>query len=317
MIVKNKFGIRIVSTGHYVPPKMVTNDDMSRIVDTSDEWISTRTGIKNRHFCVDEDNADLAVNAAMAAIRSSGIDINDIGVCIVATFSPDYYTPSTACIVQKRLGLPSGIPCFDINAACSGYLYGLGVMRGMLLQSDRTYGLLIASEVISKVLDFTDRESCILFGDGAGAALIELTDSYSYESVLGADGDWKTLYCHSGDEYSRKVRMDGRKVFKFAVAAIPESINSILEKTGLTLDNIDYIVCHQANRRIIEYVADRLQQPIEKFYINIQKYGNTSAASIGIALDEMNRNGMLERGDRIICVGFGAGFTWGAAYIEW
>lgn len=310
-------GLHIVSTGHYAPSNVVTNDDMSKIVDTNDEWISSRTGIKQRHFVTDETNIDLACNAAKNAIDNANIDVNEIGVCVVATVFPDNLTPSMACVLQKRLGLPVGIPCFDINAACSGFMYAMQVARGMLLQSDKKYGLVLGSETLSKMMDMTDRSTCVLFGDGAGAAVIELSDEHRYFSVLGAKGDDEVLFCTNENASSRYISMIGSDVFKFAVSTVPKTIFELLDKADVTADDIDYFVCHQANLRIIESVAKKCKQPLDKFYVNLQNYGNTSSASIPIALDEMNKKGMLKPGMKIICVGFGAGLTWGGAYIEW
>ena len=310
-----KKGLRIVGTGHYVPSNVVTNDDLSKIVDTNDEWITTRTGIKQRHFLTDEGNLDMAMAAAKMALENSGIDKSELGVVIVATIRPDNLTPSVACLIQKYLDLPQDMPCFDINAACSGFMYGIQTARGILLQSDKKYGLVIGSETLSKVLDMTDRGTCILFGDGSGAAIIELADN-NYYSVLGTKGDDEVLIC-SNDDGPRHVKMLGSDVFKFAVSTVPKTIFQLLDKAGLTADDIDLFVCHQANRRIIESVAKKCKQSMDKFYVNVHEYGNTSSASIPIALSELNQKGMLKPGMKIICVGFGGGLTWGGAYIEW
>ncbi len=310
-------GIHVVATGHYAPGNVVTNDDLSKIVETNDEWIRQRTGIERRHFTEGEKNSDIAYKAAKMALEKSGIDVNDLAALVVATFSPDYFVPSVACILQRELELPTDIPCFDLNAACSGFLYAIQVARGLLLQSRKRYALVIGSEVISKVLDMDDRGTCILFGDGAGAAVIELDETKKYFSYLGAEGNEEYIYCPNADEEKRKVHMDGAKVFKFAVSTVPKCINGVLEESGLTKDDIDYFVCHQANKRIIESVAQRLDIPMEKFYLNLQEYGNTSAASIPIALSEMEEKGLIKKGMKLICVGFGAGLTWGGALIEW
>ncbi len=315
MLVKD--GLKIVAVGHCVPKKIVTNDDLSKIVDTNDEWITTRTGIKKRHFVEDETGCSLAIGAARMAIEKSGINVEDIGACVVATVKADYLTPSNACIVQKELGLPQDIPCFDINAACSGFMYGMQIARGLLMQSSRRYALVIGTETLSKILDMTDRGSCILFGDGSGAAIIELSDEHRFFGDLGAKGDNEVLVCPNNSHEDRYVAMKGQDVFKFAVSTVPASINRLLEKAGVTADDIDYFVCHQANIRIIESVAKKCKQPMEKFYVNLDEYGNTSSASVGIALSEMDEKGLLKPGMKIICVGFGAGLTWGGAYIEW
>lgn len=313
--MQNFKGLRIVGTGHYAPDNVVTNDDLSKIVETNDEWITSRTGIKRRHHVTTEKNQDLAIAAAKMAIENAGIDKSDIGVCICATVRADNLTPSMACMVQKLLELPNDIPCFDLNAACSGFMYGLQVARGMLLQSDKKYGLVIGSETLSKILDMTDRGTCILFGDGAGAAIVELSNN-AYYSVLGSKGDDVVLQCpnEQGDRY---VTMLGSDVFKFAVTTVPKTIFQLLDKAGVTADDIDLFVCHQANMRIIESVAKKCKQSLDKFFVNLDEYGNTSSASIPIALSELNQKGILKPGMKIICVGFGGGLTWGGAYMEW
>ena len=310
-------GLHIVGTGHYVPSHVVTNDDLSKIVDTNDEWIASRTGIRRRHFIENESNQDMAVSAAKMALENAGIDKNEIGVCIVATIRPDHMTPSVACMVQKILELPCDIPCFDINAACSGFMYGIQIARGILLQSGKKYGLVIGSETLSKVLDMTDRGTCILFGDGAGAAVIELSDVHRYYSVLGTQGNDEVLECPNSDDGQRHVNMHGSDVFRFAVSTVPKTIFKLLEQADVSADDIDLFVCHQANKRIIESVAKKCNQSMDKFFINLDEYGNTSSASIPIALSEMNQKGLIKPGMKMICVGFGGGLTWGGAYLEW
>lgn len=315
--MNNNIGLKIIGTGHAAPRRVMTNDDMSGIVDTNDQWIRERTGIERRHFAENETNTDMAFQAAEQAIAASGLQLEDIRLCIVATFSPDMQVPSEACLLQKRLGLRRDIPCFDINAACSGFLYGLQVAYGLMLTGDRKYALVVGSEIISRRLNMKDRGTCILFGDGAGAAVVELAEGYSFYGMMGADGDDKILTCGQENAENPYVEMDGQAVFKFAVSTIPKCIQDVLEHTGLSVEDIDYFVCHQANKRIIDFVAKKMKQPIEKFYMNLQEYGNTSAASIPIVLSEMDDAGMLKEGTKTICVGFGAGFTWGAALLEW
>lgn len=310
-------GIHVIATGHYAPPKVVTNDDLSQLVDTNDEWIRKRTGIERRHFSEGEKNRDIAVKAARMALDQAGIDKNELAVCIVATFSPDYYSPSVSCMVQKELELPEEMPSFDINAACSGFLYALQAARGMLLQSEKRYALVVGSEVISKVLDMEDRGTCILFGDGAGAAVIELSSKKRYVSYLGARGNDEYIVCPNADGEKRKVQMDGGAVFRFAVSTVPKCIEKVLEQADIQKDDVDYYICHQANKRIIESVASKLGLPLDKFYMNLQEYGNTSAASVPIVLSEMNSAGLLKPGMKLVCVGFGAGLTWAGALIEW
>lgn len=313
--MQTKEGLHIVGVGHYAPDNVVTNDDLSKTVDTNDEWISSRTGIRKRHYITDETNQFMAISAAKMAICDAGIDVSDIGVCVVATIYPDHVTPSVACMVQKELGLPQEIPCFDINAACSGFMYGIQIARGILLQGTKKYGLVIGSETLSKILDMTDRGTCILFGDGAGAAVIELSDEHRYFSVLGTKGDDIVLECPNVDN-QRFVNMLGSDVFKFAVSVAPKTIDELLEAAGLSADDIDMFVCHQANLRIITSVAKKCRQSMDKFFVNLDEYGNTSSASIPIALSEMKQKGLLKPGMKIICVGFGGGLTWCGAYFE-
>lgn len=305
-------GLRIVTTGSCHPQNAVSNDKLSETVDTSDEWISTRTGIRQRYFCESETNVSLAVNAGRLAITRAGISPDEIGACIVATFTPDNATPSVACMVQQNLGLSNETMCFDISAACSGFVYALNIARGILLQNRKKYALVIGSEVISRMLDFGDRSTCVLFGDGAGAVIVTLDEDAAYEFICGANGNSDILSCST----SGGLKMDGREVFKFAVGIIPRCIEDLLTKSGLTLDDINYVVCHQANERIISHVIKKMKAPPEKFFMNIQKYANTSAASIPLALDEMAESGLFKRGMKIICVGFGAGLTWGGILIE-
>lgn len=305
-------GLRIVTTGSCHPQNAVSNDKLSETVDTSDEWISTRTGIRQRYFCESETNVSLAVNAGRLAITRADISPDEIGACIVATFTPDNATPSVACMVQRNLGLSNETMCFDISAACSGFVYALNIARGILLQNRKKYALVIGSEVISRMLDFGDRSTCVLFGDGAGAVIVTLDEDAAYEFICGANGNSDILSCST----SGGLKMDGREVFKFAVGIIPRCIEDLLTKSGLTLDDINYVVCHQANERIISHVIKKMKAPPEKFFMNIQKYANTSAASIPLALDEMSESGLLRHGMKIICVGFGAGLTWGGILIE-
>ena len=304
-------GIEVISTGYDVPAKVVTNFDFEKTLDTSNEWIVERTGIKQRYFVENETNIDLATNAAKNALE--GLDISKLKYIIVATITPTQHTPSMACMVQKNLGLnDQQIMAFDINAACSGFVYGLEVMRSLMQGDQDSYGLVIGSEVLSSILDMNDRSSCVLFGDGAGAVVVKSSDQI-YASYLDASGDNEVLYT---DE-NNYLQMQGIDVFKFAIGAIPKCINQVLSKTNLTLDDIDHVVCHQANIRIIENVVKKLKVDPQKFYVNVQDFGNTSAASIPLALATMDQKGMIKKGDKVICIGFGAGLTWGANLIQW
>lgn len=309
-------GINIVSTGRCLPEKVIDNDTLSTFVDTSDEWIYTRTGIKMRYKCEEEDNTFLATNAAKKALdrakEKDNIDENDIGAVIVATTTSDNAFPSTACMVAKSLGLSQEIIAFDMSAACSGFVYGLEIMRGLLTNSSKKYGLLIGSEQISKIMDYNDRTTCVLFGDGAGAAVIKLDESL-YVHKAYASGNFKGLNCSGVGKDNNYLHMDGKAVFKAAVTAFDQAIKDALEEANLTLEDIDHVVCHQANVRIINHVANKHKESKDKFYVNIDRYANTSAASIPIALDELYENNKIKKGQKVLLVAFGAGFTWSSA----
>ncbi len=315
-------GLKIIGTGKYLPGKAVSNMQLSETVDTSDEWIVTRTGIKQRYFAEGESNAFIAAKAAEAAIKKAGICKEDIACCIVATFTPDQVTPSVACHVQKLCNLPENIMAYDINAACTGFLYGLKTVYGLLLQQPEKYALLIGSEIISKYLNFEDRTTCILFGDGGGAAVVKLTtEEKGFYCVTGCRGDIEIINCpgitKAHTDIPSFIAMNGKEVFRFAADAVQKCIEEILHKSHLKLEDIDYVVCHQANERIISHVYKKLDAPSEKFFMNLQHYGNTSAASIPIALDDMAKLGLLKEGVKTLCIGFGAGLTWGGVLLEW
>lgn len=306
-------GLKLLATGRCLPKTAVSNEEMSRWVDTSDEWIASRTGIRQRYFCGEGETAlTLAAGAARQALVRSGIDPADLGCVLCATVSPDYATPSLACLVQAELGLPEDIPVLDVNAACSGFLYAVAAARGFLAQSGRPYALVIGCEVLSRLMDMTDRSTCVLFGDGAGAAVFEAVPDVLFASLQGARGG-RAILANGPGPLAPQLTMDGRAVFRFAVEAIPRCIDGILAQTHLTLDDIDWVVCHQANERILDHCIKKLHAPAEKFYKNMARYGNTSAASIPIALDEMNGQGLLKPGHKLLCVGFGGGLTWAAA----
>lgn len=313
-----KQGIKIVGTGRALPKKAVSNDMMSNIVDTSDEWISSRTGIKNRYFCEDETGVSLAVASAQKALENAGISADEIGIIITATITPDFATPSTACMVQNLIGAPADTMAFDLGAACSGFVYGLEVLNGLLPCAVRPYALLIGCEVFSRVLDFTDRGTCVIFGDAAAAAVVKYDPDSPFTGVYGARGDCESLYCPGpGSKEPQTLYMNGKEIFRFAVDIVPKCINRLLDRERLTHEDIDFFVCHQANARIISYVAEKMNIPAEKFYVNIDRYGNTSAATIPLVLDEMNEQGLLKPGAKIMLVGFGSGLTWGACLTEW
>ena len=308
--------IQIIATGKALPKKLVTNDDMSKIVDTSDEWISTRTGIKQRYFCDGEQNWELACKAAQAALDRGGIEKEQIGAVLVGTGTPDYIMPSMACIIQEELGLPSDIPAFDINAACSGFIYALRVAGSLLQDEERPYALVIGSEQLSTRADMTDRSTCVLFGDGAGAVVIKRNTEKKFYGVWGTEGNRAALGCRGHVMGNPYIYMDGQTVFRFATQYMSNAVKMVLEKAELTVDDIDYVLCHQANERIIDYVRKQFKAPEEKFFKIIHKYGNTSAASIPIGLAEMDEQGLLTAGKKVIIVGFGAGFTWGSMLLE-
>lgn len=300
-------GLKLNGVGKALPENEVTNDDLSKIVDTSHEWIETRTGICKRHFASDDTVVSLGAKAAKNAIENAKINIDEIGICIVASFSNESMMPSAACMIAGEIGLAQSTICFDLNAACTGFVYALSAAHSMLAASGKKHALVIGSEVISRCVDMTDRSVCVLFGDGAGAAVISLADNqFCFEG--GCIPNYDVLYCQRRQAL---IGMDGHEVFRFAVKTVPLCVTSILEKAKLSADDIDYIVCHQANKRIIEAAAKKLKLPIEKFFINLQSYGNTSAASIPIALCDMPK----KQNAKIICVGFGAGLTYGAALL--
>ncbi len=309
-------GITIISTGAGLPSRVMTNEDMAKLVDTSDEWIFTRTGIHERRFCAEgEDNLSLAIAAAEQALSRSGIDKNELGCVICGTVTAKYASPSTACLIQKALELPEDIPVLDINAACAGFIYGLEVARGLLCAGERKYGLVIGVEELTKVLDMEDRSTCVLFGDGAGAAVIRVEQDAPYESYLGAKGGLEIFIEGVGAERST-VHMDGKAVFRFAVSAIPKVINSIFEKSGKTMEDVDHCICHQANARIIDHVVKKYGAPEEKFYKNMERFGNTSAASVPTAMNEMWEKGMIKSGETLMLVGFGGGLTMAGAMLK-
>ncbi|MCD3216522.1 ketoacyl-ACP synthase III [Clostridium botulinum C] len=322
------YNVKIISTGKYIPDNVVTNDDMSKFVDTNDKWISERTGIKERRISTGENTSHMAVKAALAALEKSSVKATDLDLIIIATCTPDSFVPSTACIVQDKLGATKAT-CFDISAACTGFIYALGVASQFIKTGQVKNALVIGAETLSKILNWEDRSTCILFADGAGAAIIERSEEVGLISqYTGSDGTGgkalkcealpvRNPYCKVDDKFKDTLSMEGREVFKFAVNAMIESINKVLENTEYTLDDIDYIVPHQANIRIIEFVSKKLGISQDKFYVNLHKYGNTSGASISIALDEMNKKGMFKKGDNIILVGFGGGLTFGAHLIQW
>jgi 3-oxoacyl-[acyl-carrier-protein] synthase III len=323
----------IAGVGSYAPAKVLTNDDLSKIVDTSDEWIFTRSGIRERRIAAaDEACSDLAIKAATAALADAKVNAADIDLLIVATCTPDHPLPSTACLVQHKLGVPAHATCFDIAAACSGFLYALEIAYGQLQTNRYKRALIIGAEKLSTITDWTDRTTCVLFGDGAGAAVLSKVDQPGIGILgtdLGADGEFvDNLYIPAGGsrtpasaesvaKHDHCIRMNGREVFKSAVRVMETVSREMMEQHGVTPDQISLVVPHQANIRIIEALAGNLKLPIEKFYVNLDRYGNTSSATIPMALDEARRAGRIKAGDLTLLVAFGAGLTYGATLIRW
>ena len=321
----------IIGTGSCLPDKIVTNQDMEKIVDTTDEWVKTRTGISERRM-TDENTAtsDLATVAASRALENAGLGPEEIDLILVATVTPDVMFPSTACIVQDNIGAINAA-AFDLEAACSGFLYGLAVAENFIKTGYYKNVLVIGAETLTKLVDFTDRNTCVLFGDGAGAAIVsEVPEGYGIlSSYIGADGKGgKLLTVPAGGSRIPSsvesvlnrlhyVKMDGKEVFKFAVKIMGDAAEKALEKCGLDKEDIDFLIPHQANRRIIDASIKRLKMPNEKVYINLDKYGNMSSASVAVAIDEASRKGLLKDGDTIVLVGFGGGLTWGSAVLKW
>lgn len=327
----NLRSVGILGTGSYIPENKVTNVDMEKIVDTSDEWIRTRTGIGARHFAADDEaTSDLATKAALKAMEAAGITADELDLIIVGTCTPDMLLPATACLVQSNIGA-SGAAAFDLETACSGFIYGVEIARNFIASGMYNKVLVIGAEKLSSILNFEDRGTCVLFGDGAGAAVLGPVEEGKgiLSSELGADGSrGMVLKVDAGGsrmpatEQTAKDRlhylsMDGSEVFKFAVRIMGSSSLNVIEKAGLTLDDIDFLVPHQANMRIISSAAKKLKLPLEKVQVNLDEYGNMSAASVPVALDEALRNGKIKEGDKTVLVGFGGGLTWGACVIQW
>lgn len=321
--------VRIIGTGSYLPKKVADNRFLSTIVDTDDEWIRQRTGIKERHLSNGKEGTTyMATYAAEAALENAGIGAEELDMIIIATVSADTYVPSTSCSVQGAIGAIRAT-CFDLNAACSGFLFALNTAYAYIEMGMAKTVLIAGSETLSREVDWSDRSSCILFGDGAGAAIVRQEDGDGglLASVTGSDGSQgDVLTCkgrgiqnpfHSSKRKKDYIRMDGQAVFRFAVRTVPRCIKQILKKTNTDAEDIKFFVLHQANVRIIEVIAKRLQVDLDKFPMNLDHYGNTSSASIPILLDELNRNHLLERGDKLILSGFGGGLTWGAVLLEW
>ncbi len=321
---------RIISTGSYVPEQIITNDDLAKVVDTSDEWITQRTGIKQRHISLGENTSELAVNTAKQLLERAGVAADKVELIIVASVTADYGTPSIACMVQKEIGASNAV-AFDVVAACSGFMFALSIADKYISAGIYNNAIVIGAETLSKILDWSQRSTCVLFGDGAGGAYVEKSETDGIiEEELGSKGE---LYEILTEGYTRcsnvfndieegtdslwYVNMDGREVFKFATKSVVKSVERVIAKSCVSPQEIKYVIPHQANIRIVEIISNKLKIPYEKFYVNIEKYGNTSSASIPIALNELNEKGLIERGDKILLTGFGGGMTWGTMLISW
>ncbi len=317
---------RIIGTGKYLPEKILTNFDLEKMVDTSDEWIRSRTGIKHRHIAADnEATSDLAYRAALAAIENAGLTPGDIDFVVVGTTTPDLIFPNVACLLQEKLGI-RGCPAFSIEAACTGFLYSLVVADQFVRNGQAKRALVIGAETMSRIIDWTDRETCVLFGDGAGAVILEASDAPGIMySTLGADGRYRELlYASSGVSTRHRevgeiaaLRMKGNEVFKVAVKTLENLVDDVIEKNGLEKGQIDWLIPHQANIRIISATAKRLQMPMERVILTVEEHGNTSAASVPMALDTAIRDGRVKRGDLLLLEAFGGGFTWGASLVRY
>ena len=319
---------RIAGTGSYLPEKVLTNDDLSKIVDTNDEWIAARTGIRERHVVAEgETTSDLAYHAATRAMEAAGVDAGDIDLIVLGTTTPDLIFPSTACLLQHRLGA-NGCPAFDVNAACSGFIYALTVADKFIRSGAAKTALVVGAETLTRMLDWSDRSTCVLFGDGAGAVVLKADDETGILSThLHADGGKKELLWNPvgvsvgfkpGEHNAGvKVLMTGNEVFKHAVKALDSVVEETLEANGLDRHDIDWLIPHQANLRIIEATAKRLDMPMERVIVTVDKHGNTSSGSVPLALDEAVRSGRVQRGQLVLLEAFGGGFTWGSALLRY
>ena len=321
---------RIAGTGSFLPPKRLSNDDLARQlaaqrVETSDQWIVERTGIHARRFAADDVAcSDLALAAARSALEAAACRPEDVDLIIVATSTPDMVFPSTACILQAKLGIVHGCAAFDVQAVCSGFIYGLTVADAMIKSGAARRALVVGAEIFSRILDFTDRTTCVLFGDGAGAVVLEASDAPGLlASELHADGRHVGILCVPGSVSGGKVsgdpllKMDGQAVFKLAIGVLGDVARAVLAKAGRTEADIDWLIPHQANLRIMQGTARKLKLPMEKLIVTVDEHGNTSAASIPLALDQAVRSGRIARGDTLLLEGVGGGFTWGAVLLDY
>jgi 3-oxoacyl-[acyl-carrier-protein] synthase-3 len=331
--------VLIIGTGSYLPQRVLTNADLEKMVETSDEWIVTRSGIKERHIArPDEPTSEMCASAARLAIEQSGLSPAELGAIIVATITPDMPLPSTACFVQEKIGAKNAF-CFDLQAACSGFLYGLEIARQFVSSGFINSALVIGAEKLSYITDWKDRSTCVLFGDGAGAVVVCAADTAPEKhrrnsrgimhTVMGSDGALADLLTVPGGgtrtplteanigERLQYIKMNGKEVFKHAVRCMCDAGQQVLDLSGLTINEISCVIPHQANIRIINAIAERFNNCIDKFYINLERVGNMSAASVPVAMDEAVRKGRIKNGDKVLLIVFGGGFTWGAMTIEW
>ncbi|MBQ8326827.1 MAG: ketoacyl-ACP synthase III [Lachnospiraceae bacterium] len=317
---------RIIGTGSYLPETIVTNDDLSKIMDTSDEWISSRTGIRERHLAKEETTSSMSIEAAKRAMADAGVTPEEIDLIIVGTLTNDYMTPSCACEVQAGIGAENAF-AMDINAACTGFMAALHTAHAYITSGLAKTALVLGAETLSKIMDWNDRSTCVLFGDGAGAAVVRADEAGLMSYRQGSDGA-KGMCLYGQNRLNNNplvsnptkleyIHMDGQEVYKFAVSKVPACIQEVLDEAGLTPDDIKYFALHQANIRILQSVSKRLKVDEDKFPISLDHCGNISAASVPILLDEMNRKGMLNRGDKIVLAGFGGGLTWAASVLTW
>ncbi len=329
---KPRRSVSIVGTGSYAPERVLTNDDLSKMVNTTDEWITTRTGIKERRIAAkDEQTSDMAARAALAAMEQARVEAREIDFILVATTTPDMVFPATACFVQQKIGATRAA-CLDVSAACAGFLVALQIAEQFITSHTFDTILVIGAEKLTSITNWTDRNSCVLFGDGAGAAILKHRGEGTHGVIsthIGSDGQYADiLYMPGGgsrtpitrdnvDQHLATIHMLGREVYKQAVTSMLNASKIVLEQAGLTTDDIACVIPHQANVRIIEAIADRLKIPLSKFFVNLDRYGNTSAAAVAIALDEANRTGRIKHGDYVLMVVFGGGLTWASAIVEW
>jgi len=323
--------VSIIGTGSYVPEKILTNADLTKMVDTSDEWITTRTGIKERRLAAEgEHTSDMGTKAALAAMEQAGISGKEIDLILLATATPDMLFPATACLVQQKIGATNAA-CLDISAACAGFLFAVDIAHQFITSHTHETVLVIGAEKLSSITNWSDRNTCVLFGDGAGAAILRHRGGTHgvIATHVGSDGNYADILFMPGggcrtpitkenaDQNLQTIHMSGKDVYKQAVIAMMAASKKVLDQAGLTIEDIACVIPHQANLRIIEAIADRLKIPLDRFYVNLDRYGNTSAAAVAIALDEANRTGRIKSGDYILMVVFGGGLTWASTVIEW